>query len=160
MTTTAINTLIPEFSFDTATSLLGDKVVKRSENEIRKYLSKRYDLSSDTFQTTTSTPPLIQDLCEQMATGYMRVYFSRGGKETIKLGWELVKEARDNLKKIMEYELDLFDSTGSIIADKSNTAYRVLGDTDDYTTTFNEDDPLDWAVDKDKLNDIESSERD
>lgn len=156
-TTTSLQTLMVGTNFDTATTSLANKLITHAENEINKYLSKRYDVGS--FNTSTSVPPLVTSICETLSEGYMHQRMSRGGKDAHKRGKELIDQAIDNLKLIADYKLDLVDSSGTVLDDMSQTAYRVLSNTTDYANTFNEDDPLNWAVDEDKLEDIDG-ERD
>lgn len=153
-TTTSLQTLMVGTKFDTATTSLATKLITHSENEINKWISKRYDVG--TFNSTsTSVPPLVTSIAETLTEGYMYQRMSRGGKESLARGKELINQALDNLKMISEYKLDLTDSNGDVITDMSQTAYRVLSNTDTYSNTFNEDDPLNWEVDTDKLDDIE-----
>jgi hypothetical protein len=84
---------------------------------------------------------------------------SRGGKESTARAKMLIDQAIENLKAISEYKLDLVDSSGDIIADSSETAYRASSTTENYANTFNEDDQLNWQVDAQKLSDI-SEDRD
>lgn len=157
-TTTSLYTLLVGTNSDSATSDLLAKLIVHSENEINKYLSKRYNIAA--FNTTsTAVPPLVTSLCEQLTEGKFYIRNSRGGKEVIKSGQELIKGAIENLELIAKYELDLLDSSGSVIADMSQTAYRIMSNTTGYASTFNEDDELNWAVDQGKLDDI-SNERD
>lgn len=142
--------------FDTATTSLATKCITHAENEVNKYISKRYDIT--TFNTSTSTPPLITSLTETLSEGYMYQRMSRGGKEWRDRGKELINQVLDNLKEIANYKLDLVNTSGSVIADMSNTSYRCLSSTDTYSTTFNEDSELNWSIDKNKLSDI-SDER-
>lgn len=152
-TTSSLAILMVGTKFDTATTALADRLITHAENEVDKYLSKRYDL--ELFNTSTSVPPLVTSLCETLAEGYMYQRMSRGGKESIKRGKELIDQVTKNLELIAEYKLDLVDTTGTVIDDMSNTAYRVMSNTDTYHSTFNEDDPLNWEIDQDKLDDIE-----
>lgn len=145
--------------FDTATTSLATKCITHAENEVNKYISKRYDISSSPFNTSTSIPPLVTSLTETLSEGYMYQRMSRGGKEWRDRGKELINQVLDNLKEIANYKLDLVNTSGSVIADMSNTSYRCLSSTDTYSTTFNEDSELNWSIDQDKLDDIES-ERD
>ena len=158
-TTTALQTLMPNTQFNTATSSIAALAIQQAESEINKYLSKRYDLSSDTFQTATSVPPMVRTFCEWLATGYTFESMSRGGKEQFTRSDRFINRAINNLKMIADYNLDLLHTSGSVVADKGKTALRVLSNTSDYSSTFNEDDPLNWAVDPDKLDDI-ADERD
>jgi len=141
--------------FDTATTSLATRLITHAENEVNKYLSRRYDVSA--FNTSTAIPPLVTSLTETLAEGYMYQRMSRGGKEAMARANELIKQAVSNLKDIAEYKLDLVDTNGSSIVDMSQTAYRVLCNTSDYTPTFAEDDELNWEVDTDKLDDIDSA---
>jgi hypothetical protein len=144
-------------TFDTVTSSLASKVITHAENEINKYLSKRYDVTA--FNTSTSVPPLVTSLCETLSEGYMYQRMSRGSKESMARGKALIDQAILNLKDISEYKLDLLNTSGSVITDMSNTAFRLQSSTVDYSSTFNEDEETSWAVDQDKLDDL-SDERD
>lgn len=137
--------------FDTATTALATKLITHSENEINKWLSKRYDVRS----FVGAVPPLVESLTETLAEGYIYQRMSRGGKEADQRGKILIGQVLDNLKLISDYKLDLIDSDGDVVVDMSQTAYRVMSSTSGYTDTFNEDSALDWKVDPDKISDIE-----
>ena len=153
-TTTALQTLMIGTNFDTATTALGVKLITHAENEINKYLSKRYDMTA--FTATASVPPMITSWCETLAEGYMCQRMSRGGKEAMARGQTLIDQVIGNLKLVADYKLDLVNTAGSVIADMSNTAYRVLCNTTNYANTFNEDDPNNWEVSDTKLDDIDT----
>lgn len=150
---------MPRVDFNSLTVDLCNKLIGQAEAEINKYLSRRYDLSSSIFQTTTSIPPIVTSMCERLTEGYMWKALSNGGasKESLARGESLVKEVLDNLKLIAEYKADIISGGGSVIQDMSNTAYRVLSSTSGYQDTFAEDDELNWAVDPDKLDDISTN---
>ncbi|CAB4170107.1 hypothetical protein UFOVP903_55 [uncultured Caudovirales phage] len=150
-TTTSLQVLMVGTVFDTATTALASKLITHSENEVNKWLSKRYDVTA----LSASVPPLVTSLTETLAEGYVYQRMSRGGKEADQRGKILIGQVLENLKLISDYKLDLVDSGGAVVVDMSQTAYRVLSSTSGYTDTFNEDDPLDWGVDPDKLSDIE-----
>lgn len=156
-TTTSLETVMVATNFDTATTSLATKCITWAENEVNKYLSRRYDISSSTFQTSTSIPPLVTSWTELMAEGYLHQKLSRGGPESLERGQKVIDGVIKNLELIADYQGHLLDSDGAIISDKSNTAYRVLENISSYTPTFAEDDPLDWEVDPDKLDDIADS---
>lgn len=157
-TTTSLEILMIGTVFDTATTSLGNKLITHAENEVNKYLSKRYDISSFNV-TSTSVPPIVTSISETLATGYMYKYMSRGGKDALERAKFFIDQAMDNLKLIAEYKLDLVDSNGDVIADSENSSYSVKSTTSDYSNTFNEDSQLDWEVDPLKLDNIKS-ERD
>lgn len=145
-------------TFDTATTNLATKLITHAENEINKWLSKRYDVAAFAA-TSTAVPPLVTSLAETLSEGYIYQRMSRGGKDADQRGKILISQVLENLKMISDYKLDLTDEDGNVIQDMSQTAYRVLSSTSGYSETFNEDDPLDWKIDEDKLDDI-ASERD
>jgi len=153
-TTTTLDVLMPGVDFAGPTGSLASLCIRHSESLVNKYLSKRYDVSS--FQTATSVPPLVRDLTEQAAEGHMWLKLARGKEGTLKRGFGILSSVKGCLSSIAKYEMDLLDTAGSVITDLSNTSYRVLSNTDTYANTFNEDDPLNWGLDTDKLNDIDS----
>lgn len=149
-TTTSLQTLMVGTRFDTATTSLCTKLITHAENEIDKFLSKRYDLDEI---TTTSMPPMITSICETLTEGYMYQRMDRSGDQMSKRGEALIAQATKNLELLREYKADLIGSDGNVVTDMSNTAYLVLG-TPSYSNTFNEDDELNWKVDQDKLDAI------
>lgn len=148
-TTTTLDTLSVGVTFDTATTAVATECITWAEDEINKYLSKRYDISA--FQT--SVPPVITSLCTQLSMGYLRQELSRGSKESISRGQTLIDRVMKNLQMLADNKLDIVDSSGATVS--ARTRKGVLSSTSGYTSTFNEDDPLEWAIDSDKLEDIE-----
>lgn len=157
-TTTSMQVLMIGTNFDSITTSLCTKLITHSENEINKYLSKRYDISSFN-DTSTSVPPIVTTICETLTEGYMHQRMSRGGKDSLARGKVFIDQAISNLNLIAEYKLDLVDSSGDRINDLSTGAFVIKSTTENYSNTFNEDSQLDWEVDSNKLDDIES-ERD
>lgn len=155
-TTTSLESRMIEVDFDAKTLALCTEMISDAEAEINKYLSRRYDLSSNTFQTSTSIPPIVKTMCNRLTEGYMWKSMSRGSKESLARGESLIKDVISNLLLISTYKADILDSTGSLLLDMSNTAYRVLCNTTNYTNTFDEDSDLNWSIDSDKLSDIET----
>lgn len=153
-TTTSLAVNMLGYNFDTATTALATKKITDAENEIKKYLSKRYSFASAPFTTYAAMPPLIISLCEKLAEGYMYRSNSRGGKESLTRGKELITEALENLKMIRDYKSDLLNASDGVVSEITNTAYAVKCNTSNYSETFNEDDEKNWAIDSDKLDDI------
>lgn len=153
-TTTSLETLMIGTTFDSITTALASKLITHAENEINKYISKRYDISN--FNTSTSIPPIITSICETLAEGYIYQRDSRGGGNSQERGQKLIDQAIKNLELIKNYELDLIDSSGDVVTDLSNTSYSLECNTKNYSTTFNEDDELNWEIDQDKLDDIDT----
>jgi hypothetical protein len=153
-TTTSLYTMLVGTREDTATTALLQKTITHAQNEVNKWISKRYDVGAFN-DTSTSVPPLITSLTETLAEGYYYQRNSRGSKEGMAQAKALIDQAVANLKLISEYKLDLVDSSGDVIADMSNTAYRIQSSTSGYKDTFDEGEPLDWEVSEQKIDDIE-----
>lgn len=154
-TTTSMQILMIGTNFDSITTSLCTKLITHAENEVNKYLSKRYDIGSFN-DTSTSVPPIVTTICETLVEGYMYQRMSRGGKESLARGKVFIDQALENLDLIANYKLDLVDSSGDRINDLSTGAYIIKSSTESYSNTFNEDSQLDWEVDANKLLDIES----
>jgi hypothetical protein len=143
--------------FDTATTALMGKMITHAENECDKYISKRYDVSAYVALTLTSIPPLLTSLTETLAEGYYFMRNSRGGgKDSVAYGQALIKQAQENLKLISDRKLDLLDTAGDPVDEFANASFRLVSTTNNYTPTFNEDDELEWKIDQDKLDAIDS----
>lgn len=157
-TTTSLQTAMIGSSFDTATTSLASDMIDDAEAEVNKYLSQRYDIGSSPFNTSTTIPPIVKSCTKWLAMGYTYEQLSRGG-DTNPRAQRLIDRAIDNLKMIAEFKLNVLDSTGSVVADATNSNFRVQCNTTNYSSTFNEDDELNWAVDTDKTEAI-ADERD
>jgi hypothetical protein len=129
-------------------------MITHSENEVNKYISKRYDVSNF---TTTSMPPLLTSITETLAEGYYFLRNSRGGgKDSVAYGNLLIKEAKENLLLLANRKLDLLDSNNDPVAEFADASYKIKSSTTNYSTTIDEDDELSWKTDADKLDDIYS----
>jgi len=143
----AIAPLMIGTTFDTATTTLADKACARAETEINKYICKRYDVSNYTF---TTSPPLLYSLCDDLSVGYMYLAMGRGSKESFTRAKMYMDPAMLNLREIRDYKGDLYDTSGSIIADSSNGSYYAKSTTEDYDNIFDLDDPIKWRIDSDQ----------
>lgn len=154
-TTSSYDVILVGTTLDTATTSVISKCITWAENEINKKLAKRFDVSA--WSTAALTPPMVTTMCEQLALGYFYDNNSRGGKDGQLRADRLIKRVMENLNELAKGQLELVNSSGSIVTARG-TAKGVLSNTSDYTQTFAEDDPLSWAVDSDKLDDL-SDER-
>lgn len=157
-TTTTLDLLMAGVNMTAGSETLSiaSTCINRAEARLNSVFARRYDVTSAYFQTTTSIPPLVREWAGMLAEGYMWKSLARGGagKETMARGESLVKEVFADLKLLASYELDLVNTAGALIADMSDTSYRVLCNTSTYINTINEDDELNWAPDSDKIEDI------
>lgn len=140
--------------FDSATTSLASACIYDAQNEIKKRLCKRYDFSASPFLTTTTLPPMITTLAETLALGYMYENMSRGGKEGMARAKQYIDRAEKNMDQLLAGDAQLTDSSGNLIDEIDGD--WVIRTTEEYEPTFNEDDPKNWVVDQDKLDDIES----
>jgi hypothetical protein len=143
--------------FDSATTSLATACITDADNEIKKRLAKRYDFSAAPFLTTTTYPPMIITLSETLAIGYMYENMARGSKEGYIRADRYIKKVMDNLNELNEGKAQLVDTTG-VPVDEIDGEWQIQV-TEPYSHTFNEDEPTEWGVSSDKLDDIES-ERD
>ncbi len=151
-TTTSLETLMIGTTFDTATTALASKMITHAENEVNKFLSKRYDVSDF---TTTSMPPLVTSLTETLAEGYIYQRMARGGKDSLAHGKALIDQATGNLQMIADRKLDLLGSDGEALDELTDSSFEIKSSTSDYSPTFNEDEYPEQ--DQDKLDDIEDA---
>lgn len=152
---TSLSSLMIGTTLDTATVALVNKCIDWAETEVNKYLSRRYDIVG---WTSGSTPPIVVTWTERLALIHTSRRKARGGMgdNERKLSQDEYNEVLANLKQVADYQLDIFNTAGSVIADSTTKGMRVLCNTSDYIDTFAEDDPLNWSVDTNKLDDIES----
>ena len=157
-TTTVLQTkMVGTPTFDTATLALASCCIYDAENEIRKRLASLYDFSASPFLTTTTLPPMIVTLTETLAIGYMYENMARGGKEGYVRSDRYIKRVSDNIKMLLDGDAKLVTSAGVDVAQLDNNWGIQV--TTAYPNTFNEDDPHDWEVSTNKLDDI-STDRD
>lgn len=152
-TTTSLETMWGGASFTDLTSS-ASLMITQAENEIRKQLSNRYDMGSSPFLTSTSLPPMVTTLCEWLSLGYLYELTARGSVDQYARADRFINKAHENMKMILNYEFNLVDSTGTEVA-SSSTDMQVKSNTSGYHSTFDEDDPLNWKVDSDKIDDID-----
>lgn len=137
-----------------ASAALFSEVCDAADETIRTCLSKQYDVSAAYFQTSTSAPPMLQEVGENLVIGYMIESLSRGGEAEMKRADRYLERAMAVLNDLKDNKIALFDSLGSIITPDSSDYPGVLESHSSYEPTFNEDHPLDWSQDDDKLEDI------
>jgi phage gp36-like protein len=124
--------------------------ISRADTIINSHIVERYDISG--FDTAGSVPPVLKTYSEDIASYYvLRSLYGGDGQNLNEYIQEYYK-AMEDLVKIKEGEMSLFDSSGSQIPSKlSSTVDMISSNTESYTPTFGEDDPLSWATDNDKL---------
>lgn len=153
-TTTGIETMAVGIQF-TGLTTVASECITQAENEINKKLSRRYDIGSSYFQTTTSIPPMVRDMALRLGLGYFYEATARGGKESYTRADRYINGVMANLDDILAMKVDLVNSLGAALTTIS-TYMGMTSTSSGYSSTFDEDDPLDWAVNSTKLDDINS----
>jgi hypothetical protein len=79
---------------------------------------------------------------------------ARGSKEGYARADRYIERVMENIKQLLDGQAQLTDSSGNLVDE-------IAGDwavytTENYTPTFNEDEPANWKPDQDKLDDIDS----
>lgn len=158
-TTTALQVKMIGTTFDTATSALASACIVDAQSEITKRLAKRYDFAAAPFNGSASLyPPMIVSLTETLAIGYMYENMARGSKETYQRADRYIKKVMDNLEALAGGVAQLVGVDG-VPVDEISGDWTVLS-TDNYPQTFNEDDPKQWRVSRNKLEDIKDERED
>lgn len=151
-TSTSLPNLLPFFykgntsTSDTAGVALFSAQVDRAEAEVNSYLTARYSLPFSTV------PPLVRALTEDIACyNTVRAAYTHDGDLQNKFLDDFTS-AFSKLESIRDGITKLALTDGSILAGRSTTRY--LCSTSEYAQTFNFDDPKNWNVDQDRLDDI------
>lgn len=124
----------------------------RAEARIDGVLARRYDLSQSYFQTTTATPPLLNQWTIMMGAGFLWQELARAGagKESMARGKGLIECVNEDLELLREHKIELVNLAGVVIPDMSNGSGRVLCNTSVYSPTFNEGSELGWKTSRTK----------
>jgi len=156
-TTTSLEVLWVGSTFTGITALASD-LINDAEDELRGCLSERYNVSADAFQTSTSTPPLLEQLCKWKAIGFLYGATSRGGKDAFARSNWWLKRCDKKVDEILAYDANLVNTAGALIPDATDKL-AVKSNSSTYSTTFDVDDPLLWKQDPDKLDDIDDDRK-
>ena len=130
--------------------------IARSDALINSKIATRYDVSG--FDTSGSVPPLVRMLSEDITSFYTyRSQFS--GDNQNQNDWiEKFESAMEDLEAIRDGSMDLVNTAGSLIGERSATAIELVSsNTKNYTPLFDEDSVTAWKVDDDKLTAIKDS---
>lgn len=158
-TYTSIDPLMPGYKLDTTTAQsITSRVIDWAESCVNSGIGTRYNFGSAPFNASATVPPMIRTLTEQITIGYVFKTWSRGAKESITRGDAMLTEAKTQLKLISAGKIDLFATDGSEITERSSST-KIRSNADSYATTFDEDSPLLWRIDPDKIDAISSGRK-
>lgn len=134
----------------TATGAIITAHITRAESLINAKIAKRYSVP------ISPAPPLLTALTEDITAYYTyRSVYSQDNHNRLEYFEELKKDAFATLEMIREGDVDLVNSAGSVIAERTDEADSICdSNTKNYTPAFGVDDPLDWKFDDDLLDAI------
>ena len=128
--------------------------ITRADNIINGKISKRYDISQFN-DTLTSAPPMLATISQDISSYYtLRGAFSSDNQNVLE--WtDKFQDALAILDEIRDGKIDLVNTSGSVIEERSSTTTDYIeSNTESYQAFFDEDSELNWKVDVDKLNSI------
>jgi len=130
-----------------STNAIIHKAMQQSESLINGYCARRYTTPF------TTVPPMIRTICEDI-TCYqaMRQLYSRDSQNVNDWVGDF-KTAMDMLIEIRDKKIDLANTAGSLLDEKSTNTR--IDSTTEYTPIFELDTFTSWAVDEDRLDDVE-----
>ena len=155
-TYTAILTILPSLP-QTASSngysacaAVISKHLNRAGGIIDAKLSKRYTVP------VTDSCPIIDAISEDITAYYVcRTYYTQDNHNKLESLAELRDLALEQLEAIRKGEMDLVDSSGNVIAERSTGAHSLVdSNTKDYQPFFDVDKDTDWHFDSDLLDSI------
>jgi hypothetical protein len=141
----------------TDTSVIIGAHITRAENIVNSMIARRYSVP----WTVGSVPPMVVTLTEDIAT-YLsyRSFYSQDNQNKTEHFTELKTIAFELLQKIVDSEIDLVDTAGSLVSERAASDYSSMVDsnTRSYQPFFDIDDSLDQDFDAD-LKDVVSGLR-
>lgn len=125
----------------------------RAEGIINSYITDRYDVTS--LYTVTGGPVILKMIAEDITT-YFTIRSSYNGDNQSYNEWvDKYNLAIEQLELIKDGDIALTDSNGTPFSERTTERINLVeSTTEDYAPFFEEDDPLDWVVDSDKLDSI------
>lgn len=156
-TTSSFTNLLPYLlkgnstSDSTGVAILSAQIT-RAESIVNSYVSARYSLPFSVV------PPIIRTLSEDLTSCFtIRGSYVQDGQRENKYDEAFCKQAYAILEGIKKGEIPLTLTDGSLVSTKTTT--RILSSTENFAPTFNLDDPDNWEVDSDRLDEIEGGRK-
>lgn len=158
-TTTSISELMPNYlSGNTTTSDAGganrfSRHIDRAESIVKTYVGARYDVSAFRVgTTTTNVPPVLRTLSEDVACWFAaRAAYAQDG-ELKQAYLSEFERAVGMLEGIRDGKTGLLYTDGSEVPPVASS--RFISSTANYSHVFNLDDPDQWAIDDDQVDDM------
>lgn len=130
-------------------SLIGNHI-SRADNLINSKIAKRYDVPF------TTTPPIIKTLSEDITSYFTYRSVFSGDNQNDNQWTDKFKDAVEILDQIRDGKMDLIDTSGSLVPERSTTASTIVdSNTRQYAPFFNVDTSTSWEHDPDLLDEVE-----
>lgn len=148
VTTSAIFTLLPGID-PTETTALVSAHITRAEGIVNSQLSKKYQVPF----TTTAVPPIVRSLVEDFSSYFtMRSLYTRDAQNESEWVAELRDFASTTLQKIVENEIGLVDTAGTLLTE----TWFATSSSRNFVPVFELDPATSWNIDPDRLDTISS----
>jgi len=154
---TSIITIVPDLpntgtsnGYSTTVQVV-ERHITRADAVINSKIAKRYSVP------ITPTPPFLAQLSEDITTYFTyRSFYRQDNHNKLDYFEELKEDAFSDLEKIREGELDLIDTSGSLIPEATSSLTTSMVDSTDidHQPFFDVDDVSDWKFDNDLIDDI------
>lgn len=129
--------------------------ITRADSMIDGKCARRYDVPF--AETSTSTPPLIQTLSQDLAAYYTyRSKFTGDNANKFEYLDTLMQIALETLNQIQEGKMDVVGTGGAVVSEVSSSS-KIYSSTESYTPAFDVDDEFDWKFDTDRIDAIRSA---
>ena len=151
-TATSILPLVPTLpqtstsaGYSATVSRISSNIV-RAESLVNSKVASRYDVSGF---SAGSAPPILKSITEDITSFYTLRSVYTGDNQNVSEWVENFAEAEKLLDEIRDGKRDVLDASGNILG-SSSTTLLVESNTEDYTPTFDEQNPVNWSVDENK----------
>ena len=159
-TNTTITLILPGLPQTTSaaghstTLALVDQHIARADNVINGKIAIRYNVAN----FTSTVPPLVKTISEDITSYFTYRSLFSSDNQNLNEWTDKYKESIQMLDDIRNGDMDLIDENGNIIGEKETSDVdKIESTTQDYQPFFDEDEPIEWAVDGDKLTNIKDN---
>ena len=133
----------------TETSALISAKIPRAEAMINSYVGRRYTVPF------TTVPPVIEQIAVDLSAYLaLTAKFTRDNHNTNDWVELIGKDCKEQLELIRDRKIDLVDSTGSVLAERTAST-RIVSNTQDFQPFSDVDPVINWRVPTDRLNAID-----
>jgi len=135
----------------TETTVLINAKIPRAEAMINSYVGRRYTIPF----VAGSVPPVIEQIAVDLSAYLaLTAKFTRDNHNTNDWVELIGKDCKEQLELIRDRKIDLVDSTGAVLAERTAST-RIVSNTQDFQPFSDVDPVINWRVPTDRLNAID-----